>query len=105
MTASILKPQSLLINILCCCLLGLLFLIPTKMWGADVYYIEIRGNINPATARYLARAIEETTAAKVFEQVTVILLNGIPQKSAVVKRKIKWSWSNEIIEDSAKTSI
>ena len=56
--------QFLMINIFCSYFFSLLSLLPAKAWGSEAYFIEIRGTINPATSRYLARAIEEAQAAK-----------------------------------------
>ena len=41
-----------------------ILLFATNAWSSIAKFIEIRGTINPATSRYLARAIEETEIAK-----------------------------------------
>ena len=55
--------RSLPISILYYCFLNLFFFIPAKTWCSEVYFIEIRGTINPATSRYLTRAINEAETA------------------------------------------
>ena len=64
MRVSIVGKKSLTISILFGYFLGFLFFLPIGAWGSEAYFIEIRGTINPATSRYLARAIEEAMTAK-----------------------------------------
>lgn len=41
-----------------------IFLIPITILGSEVFIIEIRGTINPATSRYMSRAIEKAEMTK-----------------------------------------
>lgn len=46
------------------CFVFLVLLISFSTWASDIYFIEIRGTINPGVSRYLARAIETAVLAK-----------------------------------------
>lgn len=42
----------------------LMILFSSTTWSSEAHFIEIRGTVNPATSRYLARAIKEAEVAK-----------------------------------------
>lgn len=46
------------------CTLMLLILSSIKTWSSEAHFIEIRGTINPAASRYLARALKEAEVTK-----------------------------------------
>ncbi|RPJ76193.1 MAG: nodulation protein NfeD, partial [Alphaproteobacteria bacterium] len=51
-------------NYVCCYFIFLVSLVSVSTWASEVYFIEIRGTINPGVSRYLARAIETAVSAK-----------------------------------------
>lgn len=56
--------QTLLIKLIGTLCFYFVFLTSLKASGSEAYFIQIRGTINPASSRYMARAIKETEAAK-----------------------------------------